>query len=126
MSVNAGALIRGASEEIYIEEPSEPLSGRNGTRIDDFPLSCPLRAWRWRGVADLAESHQVVDRMAVQDEVIRNDAAVASPPEGLRAHQCQAPIVAEANQFIHRMTGMANAAASYTALGGSLTVWSLP
>lgn len=69
-------------------KPTKPLSGGNGTGIDDFPLACPLCAGRRCSVAGLAGSHQVIDRMAVQDEIIRNDAAVASPPDGLRAHQC--------------------------------------
>lgn len=41
----------------------------------------------------------MIDRVAVQQKLVGDDAAVASPPDGFQAHQNQPPFAAETNQF---------------------------
>ena len=50
----------------------------------------------------MPDRHQVIDRMAVKQQVVRDDPAMASPPDRLRAHQRETPISSKMDQFIER------------------------
>jgi hypothetical protein len=58
---------------------------------------------------DLPRPHQVIDRVAVQEQIVGDDPTMASPPDRLRPHQCQATRLAEAQQFLE---GIANSSLS--------------
>ena len=78
-----------------------------GSGIDDFSLRGFLGARRWFGVLDMTRSHQMVDGMAGQQEMVDDDAAMTSPPDRFRAHQRQAVISAKAFQLLERVVDVA-------------------
>src|SRR5258708_7210812 len=81
------------------------------SRIDQTSLRARPRGARLIGPLDMAWAKNVEHRLAGGDQVIRDDAPVASPPHGFCAHDGAAPRVSEVPQcrqpaakaFAHRV-----------------------
>lgn len=75
----------------------------NNSRINDLFVGNALCGRAEYGMFGLAWSHQVVHGVAVQKQIIGDDATMTSPPDGLGTHKCQALVVPEAKQFVERL-----------------------
>jgi len=67
--------------------------------INDRSIIGHDSAWRQAGLLDMTGPKDMHDAFAFCEQVIGNDAAVAPPPDGFRAHDCAAMPAAELSQL---------------------------
>jgi len=53
-------------------------------------------------VIGMPDRHQMIDRMTVKQQVVCDNSAMASPPDGFRAHQCETLTMSKMDEFSER------------------------
>jgi hypothetical protein len=71
-----------------------------GSRIYERPVGQHMRAGRKLRWIDLTAPHDVHDRNALRQQIVGNDAAVATPPHGFSTHDRAAIVAGERPQLV--------------------------
>ena len=77
-----------------------PLAGMSPNRIDDLPLARAFCAGSGLGGFNAAGAEKVFYLVSVQEQVVADDATVAAPPGGFKAHHRKTTLLSEGERFL--------------------------